>query len=112
MCSARSHCAVGSIEHTPGHRLLKEALSYARKGDTIVVWLVVLGEMTIHGNIQSVQSLAEPLQIIMDNGGRRVLLPTSNKRDLLEVPGDIVERVDPLFFSDPLQAALKALGLS
>jgi len=74
--------------------------------------LVVLGEMTIHGNIQSVQSLAEPLQVIMDNGGRRVLLPTSNKRDLLEVPGDIVERVDPLFFSDPLQAALKALGLS
>jgi len=73
--------------------------------------LVVLGEMTIHGNIQGVTSLAEPLQVIMDNGGRRVLLPTSNKRDLLEVPGDIVERVDPLFYSDPQQAALKALNL-
>ena len=72
--------------------------------------LVVLGEMTIHGNIQPVHSLAEPLQAVMDNGARKVLLPTANKRDLLEVPGDIVERVDPLFYSDPLQASVKALG--
>jgi ATP-dependent Lon protease len=73
--------------------------------------LVVLGEMTIHGNIVPVQSLAEPLQLVMDNGAKKVLLPTANKRDLLEVPGDIVERVDSLFYSDPVQASVKALGL-
>jgi len=73
--------------------------------------LVVLGEMTIHGNIQPVHSLAEPLQLVMDNGAKKVILPTANKRDLLEVPGDIVERVDSLFYSDPIQASVKALGL-
>ena len=35
-----------------------------------------------------------------------------NKRNFLEVSGDIVERVDPVFFSDPIMAAMKALGIT
>lgn len=73
--------------------------------------LVILGEMTIQGNILPVRSLAEPLQVIMDNGARRVLIPVSNRRHFLEVPPDILERVDPIFYSEPLAAALKALGI-
>lgn len=74
--------------------------------------LVVLGEMTIQGNILPVRSLVEPLQVIMDNGARRVLIPTSNRRHFLEVPPDILESVDPIFYSEPLAAALKALGIA
>lgn len=74
--------------------------------------LVVLGEMTIQGNILPVRGLTEPLQVIMDNGAKKVLIPLSNKRDFFEVPGEIVERVDPIFYSEPLQAALKAVGIS
>lgn len=73
--------------------------------------LVVLGEMTIQGNILPVRSLVEPLQVIMDNGAKRVLIPTSNRRQFMEVPPDILERVDPFFYSEPLAAALKALGI-
>lgn len=73
--------------------------------------LVILGEMTIQGNILPVRSLVEPLQVIMDNGAKRVLIPVSNRRQYLEVPPDILERVDPIFYSEPLAAALKALGL-
>jgi ATP-dependent Lon protease len=73
--------------------------------------MVVLGEMTIQGNILPVRSLVEPLQVIMDNGAKRVLIPLSNRRDFLEVPPDIVERVDPIFYSDPLTAAIKALEI-
>lgn len=72
--------------------------------------LVVLGEMTIQGNILPVRSLIEPLQVIVDNGAKKVLVPVSNKRQFLEVPGDLLERVDPIFYSDPLAAALKAIG--
>ena len=39
--------------------------------------LVVLGEMTIQGNIMPVRSLVEPLQVIMDNGAKRVLFPSA-----------------------------------
>ena len=73
--------------------------------------LVVLGEMTIQGNILPVRSLVEPLQVIMDNGAKRVLIPVSSRRHFLEVPPDILERVDPIFYSEPLAAALKALGM-
>ncbi|MDD5370771.1 MAG: protease Lon-related BREX system protein BrxL [Anaerolineaceae bacterium] len=73
--------------------------------------LVVLGEMTIQGNILPVRSLIEPLQVIVDNGAKKVLVPISNKRQLMEVPGDLLERVDPIFYSEPLGAALKAIGV-
>ena len=73
--------------------------------------LVVLGEMTIQGNILPARSLVEPLRVIMDNGARRVLIPIGNRRHFLEVPPDILERVDPIFYSEPLAAALKALGM-
>ena len=73
--------------------------------------LVVLGEMTIQGNVLPVRSLVEPLQVIMDNGAKRVLIPIGNRRHFLEVPPDILERVDPIFYSEPLAAALKALGM-
>jgi predicted ATP-dependent Lon-type protease len=56
--------------------------------------------------------LAEPMQVAMNNGARRTLVPLENKRNFLEVPGDIVERVDPIFFSDPMTAAMKALGMT
>jgi ATP-dependent Lon protease len=48
----------------------------------------------------------------MDNGARRALVPLENKRHFVEVPADIVERVDPIFFSDPTTAAMKALGMT
>jgi len=72
--------------------------------------LLILGDMSIQGNIKPVASLAEPLQTAMDNGARRALVPIENKRNFLDVSADIVERVDPVFYGDPMTAALKALG--
>lgn len=63
-------------------------------------------------SLADLNSLAEPLQVSMDNGARRALVPLENKRNFLEVSGDIVERVDPVFFSDPMTAAMKALGIN
>jgi len=48
----------------------------------------------------------------MENGAKRALIPLENKRHFLEVSGDILEKVDPIFYSDPLTAAMKALGIS
>ncbi len=51
--------------------------------------------MTIQGNILPVRSLVEPLPVIMDNGAKKVLIPVSNRRQLLvEVPPDILKSVD------------------
>ena len=87
------------------------AVYSAIKKQSAQAGLVILGDLSIQGNIKAVRSLAEPLQIAMDNGARRALVPLENKRSFLEVSGDIVERVDPIFFSDPMAAAMKALGV-
>ena len=67
---------------------------------------------TSTSSAKPLRSLAEPLQVGMDNGARRALVPLENKRNFLEVSGDIVERVDPIFFSDSMTAAMNALGLT
>ena len=88
------------------------AIYSAVKKLSILPGLLILGDLSIQGNIKPVRSLAEPLQVGMDNGARRALIPLENKRNFLEVSGDIVERVDPVFFSDPMTAGLKGLGMT
>lgn len=88
------------------------AVYSAIRNHSVLPGLLVLGDLSIQGNIKSLQSLAEVFQIGMDNGARRALIPLENKRNFLEISGDIVERVDPVFFSDPMTAAVKALGLT
>ena len=88
------------------------AVYSAIKKQSSLAGLVILGDLSIQGNIKGLRSLAEPLQVAMDNGARRALVPLENKRTFLDVSGDIVERVDPIFFSDPMTAAMKALGMT
>ncbi|MGZ3458314.1 MAG: BREX system Lon protease-like protein BrxL, partial [Archangium sp.] len=74
--------------------------------------LLVLGDMSVQGNIKPVRSLTEPLQVAMDNGAKRALVPVANKRQVLELAPDVLEHVDPIFYGDVRQAAFKALGLN
>lgn len=74
--------------------------------------LLVLGDMSVQGNVKPVRSLVEPLQVAMDNGAKRALIPIENKRQFLEVNPDVLEHVDPIFYGDLRQAAFKALGLT
>ena len=74
--------------------------------------LLVLGDMSVQGNIKPLRSLIEPLQVAKDNGAKRALIPIENKRNFLDVSADIVEQVDPIFYGDPKTAAMKVLGLT
>lgn len=87
------------------------AYSGLRKATTSPA-LLVLGDMSVQGNIKPLRSLTEPLQLAMDNGARRALVPIENKRNFLDVDADIIEHVDPIFYGDPRTAAMKALGIS
>jgi ATP-dependent Lon protease len=86
------------------------AMASALRKTPALPGLVILGDLSIQGNIRTVPTLAEPLQIAMENGALRALIPLENKRSFLEVSGDVVEKVDPIFFSDPMTACHKALG--
>jgi ATP-dependent Lon protease len=88
------------------------AICSAIKKHSVSPGLLILGDLSIQGNIKTVRSLLEPLQVGMENGARRTLIPLENKRHFLEVSADIVERVDPIFYGDPVMAATKAMGLN
>ena len=98
------------VEAELGIAFFVSAFSALRRAPVTPATLV-LGDMSIQGNIKPVRSLREPLRIAMDNGAKRALIPIENKRDFLEVSGDIVEHVDPVFYGEPKAAAFKALGL-
>lgn len=72
--------------------------------------LLVLGDMSVLGTVKGVRSLVEPLQVAADNGARKVLIPSENRRSLGEVSEDVVDRVETTFYSEVKAAAFKALG--
>lgn len=73
--------------------------------------LVVLGEMSLRGGLLKVDLLTERLQLAMDNGAKRVLLPAENKRDFADIPSDVLDKLQIIFYSDPISAAFRAAGL-
>lgn len=87
------------------------AFSALKKAPAIAATLI-MGDLSVQGNLKGVRSLVEPLQVGMDNGAKRALIPLENKRSFMEVTADVMEHVDPVFFGDPKTAALKALGLN
>lgn len=99
------------VETEIGVGFFAAAMSVLRK-NPLTAALLVLGDMSVQGNIKPLRSLAEPLQVAMDNGAKRALIPIENKRNFLDVDADIMEHVDPIFYGDPRTAALKGLGVT
>jgi ATP-dependent Lon protease len=73
--------------------------------------LVVLGSMSLGGNIIPVVNLAESLQVAFDAGAKRVLLPMASVGDIPTIPGELFAKFQTGFYSDPRDAAFKALGV-
>jgi ATP-dependent Lon protease len=87
------------------------ALLSALRNTPVQPGLLILGDMTIQGNLKGMRSLTEALQLGMENGARRALTPIENRRHLMDVAPDVLERVDTSFYADPQQAAAKAMGV-
>lgn len=74
--------------------------------------MLIIGDMSIQGNIKAARSLVEPLQVAMDNGARCALIPAENKRSFLEVNTDVIDKIDPIFYNDVKTATFKGLDLN
>lgn len=72
---------------------------------------VVLGDLTIQGNIKGPTSILEPLQLALDSGAIRALVPISNKSQFANLPEEVIERVDVVFYGDVDRAVLKTLEM-
>ncbi len=72
---------------------------------------VVLGDLSIQGNVKALPSITEVLRLSLDNGALRVLLPTGNKTQFASLPEDVVEKLDVIFYSDVDRAVAKVVEL-
>jgi len=73
--------------------------------------LVTLGEMSLGGSIVPVENLSETLQVAFDAGAKRILIPMSSVSDIPSVPGELFAKFQTSFYSDPVDAVFKALGV-
>lgn len=74
--------------------------------------MVVLGNMTVGGTLAKVEEFANVLQVCVDAGAKRVLIPAASVADFQTVPPDLLIKIQPVFYSDPTDAVFKALGVS
>jgi ATP-dependent Lon protease len=72
---------------------------------------VVLGEMSVQGMLLKVNSLPERMQLAVEAGAKRILIPSENKRDLAEVPDAILTAIQWQFYDSPTKAAILAMGM-
>ena len=73
--------------------------------------MCVLGSMSIGGTIIPTSDLAGALQIAADAGAKRILLPVADMMQYSKVPADLVSKFSLEIYSDPVDAAFKALGI-
>ena len=73
--------------------------------------LAVLGEISISCTLIKVDELANVLQVCLDSGAKKVLLPITSAGDLGTVPSDLVGAFSLIFYSTPQEAVFKALGV-
>ncbi|CAD6561218.1 protease Lon-related BREX system protein BrxL [Paraburkholderia sabiae] len=73
--------------------------------------LAVMGDMTLGGTVAQARNLAESLQVAFDAGAKRILLPMSSVTDIPTVPGELFAKFQTSFYSDPVDAVFKALGV-
>jgi ATP-dependent Lon protease len=80
-------------------------------GKPIQQQMVILGSMSLGGNIVPVENLAEALQVAFDAGAKRLLLPMASVRDIPTIPGELFAKFQTGFYADPVDAVFKALGV-
>jgi ATP-dependent Lon protease len=72
---------------------------------------VILGEMSVQGMLIKVNSLPERMQLAVEAGARKILIPSENKRDLADVPDAVLTAIQWQFYDSPTKAAIIAMGL-
>ena len=87
------------------------ALCSIALGRPTVSTLAVLGEISISGTILKVDELANSLQVCLDSGAKKVLLPITSAADLGTVPPELVGNFNLIFYSSAEDAVFKALGV-
>ena len=87
------------------------ALCSIALGKPTVGILAVLGEISISGSMIKVDELANTLQVCLDSGVKKVLLPITSAADLGTVLPELMGSFQIIFYNSAEDAVFKALGV-
>ena len=87
------------------------AICSAALNKPIISSTAILGDLSIGGTIIKVDELANVLQVCLDSGAKKVLLPMSSAADLSTVPPDLIGAFNLIFYVSAEDAVFKALGV-
>ena len=87
------------------------ALCSIALGKPTISSLAVMGEISISGTMMKVGELANSLQVCLDSGAKKVLLPIASAADLGSVPPELIGCFNLIFYNSAEDAVYKALGV-
>jgi ATP-dependent Lon protease len=87
------------------------ALSSAALEKPVLSSMAILGSLSIGGTIIKIEDLANTLQVCLDSGAKKVLIPISSSADLATVPHELIGNFNIIFYQSPEDAVFKALGV-
>lgn len=73
--------------------------------------LAILGNFSLGGTIEKVQNLADALQVCLDSGAKKVLIPMSSYADIGLVPPELFSKFTTIPYNTPEEAVMKAFGV-
>ena len=73
--------------------------------------LVILGDISISGTLLKVDELANTLQVCLDSGAKKILIPMISAVDIPTVPPELMGNFSLLFYNSAEDAVFKALGV-
>lgn len=73
--------------------------------------MAVLGDISVSGTVSKVENLANTLQVCLDSGAKRILLPTVSAVDIGTAPSELIGSFNLVFYQDASDAVFKALGV-
>jgi ATP-dependent Lon protease len=73
--------------------------------------LCVLGNMSIGGTVIGTTDLPGALEIASDAGAKRILIPAVDMAQYGSVPADLMSKFSLEIYTDPVDAAFKAIGV-
>ncbi len=87
------------------------ALCSSALGRPIQSQMAIMGDMSLGGSVVPVRNLAESLQVAFDAGAKKIMLPMSSVIDIPSVPGELFAKFQTSFYSDPVDAVFKSIGI-
>lgn len=72
----------------------------------------VIGEIKLSGTMGEIKNLENIVRVAKNAGAKQLLLPIQSMQELMHVPGELLTAVQPIFYSDPIDAVKKAIELA